>query len=330
MKVCLYLELESKLNISGITSSIKNQRKALQLNKVTHTSDLKEDFDIIHLNTIGLKSIHTARKASKQGKKVVIHAHTTADDFRDSYRFSNHLAPLLQKYLTYYYNQADLVLCPTEYTKKILEKYKVNTEIKTISNGIDLEKFTAAPDKRNQFRDKHNLTETTPLMVGHVFIRKGLESFINTAREINNRFIWIGKRYRSLEDPRIKELLKKAPENILFIEYIEDLVSAYSSCDIFFFPSHCENQGIAILEASACEKPILVRDIPAYNGWLKDEYNCLKAKNDEEFNIQLKRLIDDEWLRERLGRNALKQSREHSLQKIGAQLKANYEYLMKK
>lgn len=330
MKVCLYLELESMLTVGGIGSAMDNQRKSLDLNKVSHVSNPRDDFDIIHLNAIGLKSFRIARKMKKLGRKVIIHAHVTADDFRDSYRFSNSIAPFLQKYLTHYYNQADLLLCPSEYTKGVLEGYGVNTEIRVISNGIDTERFRFSRDKRKIFRETHALTKTTPFMVGHLFIRKGLESFINTAREIDNRFIWIGRRYKGLEDPRVRKLVEEAPKNIAFIDYIDDVVSAYSGCDIFFFPTHCENQGIVILEAAACEKPILVRDIPTYKNWLKDEYNCLKAKNDEEFRIQLKRLIDDEWLRQRLGKNALKLSREHSLQKIGAQLKANYEYLMKK
>lgn len=318
------------LKISGIGSAIKNQRTALELNNISYTNDLKDDFDIIHINIIGIKSLYIARKMKKAGKKVILHAHVTADDFRDSYRFSNFIAPFLQRYLTFYYNQADLILCPSEYTRGVLKDYGVNKEIKVISNGIDIEKFKFSEKKRKEFREEFSLEGIVPFTVGHLFIRKGIQSFVNTVKEFDNKFIWVGRRYKKLEDPRIKKLLRDAPSNITFLNYIEDITSAYSGGDIFFFPSYCENQGIVILEASACEKPILVRDIPTYEGWLKDEFNCLKAKNDEEFKIQLRRLIDDEWLRYRLGKNAFKLSREHSLKKVGAQLKAIYEYLLKK
>ena len=50
---------------------------------------------------------------------------------------------------------------------------------------------------------------------------------------------------------------------------------------------------------------------------------------DTNVNAKLKRLIDDEWLRHRLGRNAFKLSREHSLKKVGAKLKAIYEQKIK-
>ncbi|MBU4341759.1 MAG: glycosyl transferase family 1, partial [Candidatus Altiarchaeota archaeon] len=95
MKVCLYLELESKLRGSGIGAAIKNQRKSLELNDVEYTSNLEGEFDILHTNSIGLNSLRVAREMKKKGKKVVMHAHTTADDFRNSYRFSNVIAPFL-------------------------------------------------------------------------------------------------------------------------------------------------------------------------------------------------------------------------------------------
>ncbi|MBN2251405.1 MAG: glycosyltransferase [Candidatus Altiarchaeota archaeon] len=330
MKVCLYLELESILGVSGIGSAINNQRHALELNNVDYTGSLESDFDLIHINVVGVKSLYVARKMKKEGKKVILHAHVTADDFRDSYRFSNSIAPYLQRYLVYYYNQADLILCPSEYTKGVLLRYGVKRPIKVISNGIDVDRFQASEEKRRIFRKNQALDGIVPFMVGHLFIRKGLETFVSVAKEFDNKFFWLGKRYKRLEDPRVRRLVKKAPVNIRFMTFVDDIVGAYSGGDIFFFPSLCENQGIVLLEASACRKPILVRDCPTYKGWLEDGVNCLKAKTDEEFKSQLKRLIEDEKLRDMLAVNAFKSSREHSLENVGRKLRGIYEDLLKR
>jgi 1,2-diacylglycerol-3-alpha-glucose alpha-1,2-glucosyltransferase len=67
-----------------------------------------------------------------------------------------------------------------------------------------------------------------------------------------------------------------------------------------------------------------------YDGWLINEVNCLKAKTEEEFELQLKRLVEDEQLGHRLTENAHKLLDEHSLKKVGAQLKETYERLVKK
>ncbi|GAI52402.1 unnamed protein product [marine sediment metagenome] len=56
----------------------------------------------------------------------------------------------------------------------------------------------------------------------------------------------------------------------------------------------------------------------------------MKARTDEEFESQLRRLIEDEQLRRRLAENAHKLSKEHSLKKVGVQLREAYEYLMKR
>ncbi len=329
MKVCLYLELESFMGVSGIGSALANQRKALELNGVEYTSDLKDDFDVFHVNVVGLKSLIEVRRMKDMGKKVVLHAHVTADDFRDSYRFSNDIAPYLRRYLTFYYNQADLVLCPSEYTKGVLRGYGVNTDITVISNGIDIDKFVYSADKRAVFREANSLEGMIPLNVGHLFMRKGLETFVNTAKSMEaRRFMWIGKRYKNLEDPRVKKLIEEAPENVTFlINRVDDIVAAYSGSDVFFFPSCCENQGIVLLEASACKRPMLVRDTATYDGWLTDGVDCLKARTDEEFREKLKNLCEDKRLCKELGENAYKMSRGHSLQIIGGKLKAIYEDL---
>lgn len=328
MKVCLYLELESMLGVSGIGSAINNQRKALEYNNVEYTSNLKDDFDIIHINVVGPRSLYLAWKMKRKGKKVILHAHVTADDFKESYRFSTAIAPYLRRYLTFYYNQADLVLCPSEYTRNVLTGYGVEKEIRVISNGVDLDFFKYSEEKRREFREEHSLTGKVPFMVGHLFLRKGLETYMNTAKAMKeNRFIWVGRRFKKLEDPRVRKLIEKAPDNVYIMGYVKDIVSVYCGCDIFFFPSHCENQGIVILEAAACGKPIIVRDIPTYDGWLIDGVNCLKAKTDAEFKAKLKTLIEDESLAAALGKNAYMMSQEHSLQKVGAKLKSIYEDL---
>ena len=330
MKVCIYLELERWLKHSGMGSAMDNHRKALELNGVEYTHNLKEDFDILHVYMMGLNSLRAIRKARAKEKKVITHAHLTADDFRDSFCFSNEVAPFLRRYLTYFHNQADLVVCPSEYTKNVLIGYGVKKEIKAVSNGVDLDKFKFSAEKRKQFREEFNLDGIVSLSVGHLFIKKGIATFINTAKKFQNKFVWIGKRYKGVEDPRTSRIVNGAPSNVIFAGYVKDIIAGYSGCDIFFFPSFCENQGIVTLEAGACRRPILVRDISVYDGQLVNEVNCLKARTDEEFELQLRRLIEDEQLRRRLAGNAHKLSKEHSLEKVGAQLREVYEYLMKR
>ena len=70
MKVLLYSEAFNLVKISGLGRAIMHQQRALALNGVEYTLDPKDDYDIVHINTLGLRSRHLARKAKKAGKSL--------------------------------------------------------------------------------------------------------------------------------------------------------------------------------------------------------------------------------------------------------------------
>ncbi len=331
MKVCLYLEANEILKSCGIGNAFKLQMKALDLNRVEHTKNIKDDYDIIHIFTIGPRSFLLSKVLKKHGKKTVISTHTTAEDFKDSYNFSGNVTKIFRRYLSTFYGQADLLISPTEYAKSLIKSYGVRKEIKVISNGVDLDKFRFSKQKRRKYRKKFSLSDTVIFSVGQVFIRKGVLNFLNVARRIPEcQFIWFGPifNYLLIGSLGLRRAIKNPPSNLQFTGYVEDIMAAYSSGDIFMFPSFEENQGIAILEAAAMGHPLVVRDIPAYESWLVNGENCLKAKNDVEFTEYIKNLTKDTKLRKKLSKNSIKMAKEHDLKIIGKQLKQAYESLL--
>lgn len=139
MKILLYTEDYNLVKESGVGKAIKHQIKALSTVGCDFTLDQNDSFDLVHINTIFLKSANFANKAKKMGKKVIYHAHSTKEDFRNSFILSNQIAPMYKKWLIHCYNKGDLILTPTEYSKRILEGYKLKREIEVVSNGIDLD-----------------------------------------------------------------------------------------------------------------------------------------------------------------------------------------------
>lgn len=329
MKACLFGELSKLLEGSGIGTALKQQRIALELNGVQVTHKQNELHDIMHINTIGPYSAYTTVKTKLKKTPCILHTHTTCEDAMDSFRYSEKIAPHMKKYLKFLYGKADRLICPTEYTKKIIENYGIDVPADVISNGVDLEKFRYSETARDKFRNKYKIEGVTVYCVGHIFKRKGILDYLNLAKKNpKNKFLWIGRDYGDLVEEEIKNAYLNAPKNVHFTGYVPDIAAANYGCDIFLFPSYVENQGIAILEAAACCRPLILRDIPAYDGWLKDGENCLKAKNKVEFQKHLKSLIEDEDERLRLGKNAFKMSQNHSLKKVGQQLKETYEKTM--
>ena len=137
MKVLLYFESENLLKTSGIGRAQAHQLKALQLHGIETTTDPNDDYDILHINTYGLNSTSIISKAKELNKPVIYHAHSTEEDFRNSFLFSNQISPVYKKRLVSLYSMADYIITPTPYSKNLLESYGISVPIDAISNGID-------------------------------------------------------------------------------------------------------------------------------------------------------------------------------------------------
>ena len=218
MKILIYKGDYDLVKQSGVGQAIEHQEKALKLNNIDYTTDENEDYDIVHINTIMPKSKIFGRKAKKQGKKVIYYGHSTMEDFRNSFRGANLLSGLFKKWIISCYNIGDIIITPSLYSKNILEGYGINKKIYNLSNGIDLDKFKGDENSRKRFRDKYNLKDDDKVIisVGHLMKRKGLDDFIEVARELPEyKFIWFGHTNAKLQTTHIKKAIKNRPDNVI-------------------------------------------------------------------------------------------------------------------
>ena len=74
-KVLLYSGSLSLVEKSGVGQAILHQKRALDKVGVPYTMDEKDEYDIVHINTIFPDSYFMSRKARRQGKKVIYYAH---------------------------------------------------------------------------------------------------------------------------------------------------------------------------------------------------------------------------------------------------------------
>ena len=87
MRICLYLEFYHFLNGflykeigTGLLSSYKNQKKSLESLNIEFTEKWDSSCDILQINTPWLRSLWLIKKAKRQGKKIIIWSHVTAED----------------------------------------------------------------------------------------------------------------------------------------------------------------------------------------------------------------------------------------------------------
>lgn len=328
VKVCIYLEAGySSMWSGGIRRAHENQIKALKTAGVQITTDPSEPFDILHLHSVGPISLYLTERYSGR-RPLVIHSHTTAEDFANSFRMSDHLAPYLGRYLRFFYGKADMLIAPSSYARDVLQRYELDPPIEVVSNGVDIRRFSPTRRKRLIGRARHGLEGIVPFSVGQVFLRKGVDLFCDVGRLLPEfTLAWFGRIHKAVKLETLR-VIDSAPENVRFTGYVEDVIEAYAAGDIFFFPSAVENEGIAVLEAAACGKPIVLRDAECFAGRFQHGVNCLKGNTPEEFAALIRRIATEPPLAASLSEGALELARNHSLELVGQRLRDIYRRLM--
>ncbi len=326
MKVLLYTEGYKALSKSGLGKAIKHQVKALEDNHIPYTTNLKDDFDIMHVNYYGPKSYFLTKKMRKKGKKIIYHAHSTEEDFRNSFKFSNLVAPLFKKWLCTCYKLGDIIITPTEYSKKLLESYNLERPIKAISNGVDTTFFERDVKAGQAFRKEYGYSKKDKVIVGiGLYIeRKGIIDFVELAKRLPEyKFIWFGYSPLWLSPRKIKKAVSTKLDNLTFAGYVDSsmIKSALSGANLYLFPTFEETEGIPIIEALSSKIPTLIRDIPIFEEYPKNKV-VYKASNLEEFEIMIKKIINKEV--PDLTEAGYKLARKKDLHIIGKQLADTY------
>jgi 1,2-diacylglycerol-3-alpha-glucose alpha-1,2-glucosyltransferase len=282
-----------------------------------------KDYDIIHSHGCFPLTFQIVKKAIKLKKPIVMSAHQTHYDIDNVYIFSKQISQLFKVYLKRYYRYGDILICPTEHSRRIVKnELKIDKPIKLISNGVDTQKFKHSIKKRTQFRKNYKLNNTTVMCVGMPIERKGFYDFIEISKELNEHtFLWVGKR----AFPLVQKNHNFNKKNLIMPGYVKDIIAAYSGGDIFCFPSYYEGEGIAILEAMSCGLPVIIRDLPTYEGRLFDGENCLKERNNKEFIEKIYYLINHPEESKRIAKNGLDTAKKLDIKET---VKSIYEIYM--
>jgi len=241
------------------------------------------------------------------------------------------MAPAFKKWLEHCYNKGDLILTPTEYSKKILESYKLKPEIEVVSNGIDLDFWQEKPNDRANFYEKYGLDKNkkSVISVGLPIKRKGIDDFINLSKKMPEyEFAWFGKLSPAVMPAEIKKLIDNAPTNLHFPGYIssDDLREAYSGSDLYVFLTHEETEGIVLLEALATKTDILIRDIEIFANDYIDGQNIYKGLTNDDFERKIKAILNEQL--PSLKEEGYKKALQKSIKNTGKRLVECYEKVM--
>jgi 1,2-diacylglycerol-3-alpha-glucose alpha-1,2-glucosyltransferase len=314
------------VGINGAWVAAKNQAEAMRKYVNVSINRSRMDCDLIHSHGNFLYTYRIMRKACKSDIPIIITAHQTNRDTDISFIFSGSINEIVKQYIIRYLQLADLIICPTENSKKLVKKeLEVTQPIKVISNGVDTQNFKKSQKKRNAFRERFGINKPTILSVGMPTSRKGFMDFIEISKKTKKYiYLWVGKRIFPIIQPN--NIINKG--NLVMPGYINDICQAYSAADIFCFPSYYEGEGLAVLEAMSCGLPVIIRDLPVYENRFYDGKNCLKAKNNKQFIDNIKYLLENPQEKKKIIENGLKTVKQFDINKIALKLYKIYRCIV--
>lgn len=125
-----FIEMENLLAKQPSINLLVNQRHA-------------RGVDITHFHTFGFFALR--RLLSRHVGKKVISAHVVPDSLVGSIAGAKVWIRLFKHYLRWFYNQADLVIAVSPYTKEELIKLGIKSRITVLPNSIDTTQYHNNP-----------------------------------------------------------------------------------------------------------------------------------------------------------------------------------------
>lgn len=136
-------------------------------------------------------------------------------------------------------------------------------------NGIDWDCYQYLP-KRGRFRRNIGLDTRTPLVLflGRINFKKGLDilipAFSRVAKKRSDVHLAIVGPDNEGYCAQVRQwcMEHKIQDRVFFVDYlgVEKVNEAYVDADVFVLPSYTENFGLTVVEAMACETPVVISD----------------------------------------------------------------------
>ncbi len=294
-----------------------------------------EKIDVVHL-ILPMSGSVVAIKAAKALKiKIVAHSHSQPENlFMEMPKI---IRPTLFKiwnsYLVWTYSKTETLIYPSKLASSLLEKYnKKNKKSVVISNGINIVEYK--PMGIGDFHQRFSIPDDKIklLFVGRLFPEKSVDTLIEALPHILEKhpnvhlmLVGIGHLQSKLEKLAEKFAVRK---HITFLGLVSEIdkILAYNASDIFILPSLAELEGMVVLEAMACGKPIIISDAKnsASRFFVEDNGFLFETKNGKHLAEQIMKLVSDKDLREKMGNASLAKSKDYDILKSVEKLEAIY------
>jgi 1,2-diacylglycerol 3-alpha-glucosyltransferase len=294
-----------------------------------------EKIDIVHTMIPTPSAIISIRAAKQLRIPVVVHSHAQPENIflhLPKMLVSKRINDIFYKYLLWIYKQADYIVYPSEFARQLFIKFNIEVETAVISNGVDTDEYKKIDTE--EFFKKFNLPKDVKkiLYVGRMHPEKSLDTLIDSVPFISNKIPNI--QVYIVGFGHMEEKLKKHAKSlglekkIIFFGKLsdEDKILAFNACDLFVLPSLAELEGMVVLEAMACGKPILIANAKdsASTFFVSENGLLFEPENPEDLARQAVKILSNDSLRSKMGDASLETSKKYDINESVSRLEEIY------
>lgn len=281
---------------------------------------------LVHLATPDLLGFRAMRWAQSNEIQIVASYHTHFTSYLKYYNMEM-LELLGWKYLNWFYSQCKHIYVPSPSMAEELNEQDIEEGIRIWARGVNTGHFS--PGKRDmEWRRSLGIGDNDKVItfVSRLVWEKDLQTFVDVIERVEDgrgdvKAMVVG------DGPARKELEGMLP-HAHFTGYLKggELPRAYASSDIFLFPSDTETFGNVTLEAMSCGLPCVVADATGSKSLVEAGVNGFLAppRDTKVFSEHVARLVEDDELRERMGKTARQKALPYAWEHVNARLLENY------
>lgn len=285
----------------------------------------EEKINVVHILLPMSGAIVAIKAAKALNIKMVAHSHSQPENlFMDMPKIIQPtLGKLWNKWLAWVYSKAEVIIYPSKFGHEILHHLtKKDKPFMVVSNGVNIERYK--PKDVGDFHSRFNIPKNTVniFYVGRLFPEKSIDTLIKAIPHIlkehqNIHVIIAGIGHVK---PKLEKLVHdfNIKKYVTFIEVNdEDKILGFNAGDIFISPSFAELEGMTVLEAMACGKPVIVPNAPmnAARFFIDGNGFLFETKNHEDLAHQALKLITNSELRKKLGEVSFEKSKHYDINK---------------
>ena len=290
--------------------------------------------------TIGRGIRRQMRKALRLGRYDIVHVHSPLTPVLPLLAIEEADCPVIGTFHTYFERSLTYAVLGPYFQKRLemlsaaiavsnsttvmLDKY-FTADWQIIPNGIDTDLFhPGAPLPPGMERDA-----PTILFLGRFDPRNGLSTLIESFRRVKDR--QRDARLVVVGDGPLRDHYYRQARGIKDIAFVGAVLDGragyYANSAVYACPTTKASFGITLLEAMACETPIVCSDILGFRDVVADGREALMVPSGDRDAIAdgIVRLLDDPGLARRLGTTGRANALDYSWSRVTSQVLEVYQ-----